>query len=226
MNILNEKNIFTLLELLELGAGNRSVQISTKKLGLILKKSQQSASIQLIELQKKGLIERTFYKNNRESFIRITSDGMELIHEFYSRLKINIEENSNKIVLKGSVFTGLGEGAYYMSLEGYKKQFKKHLNFIPYPGTLNLRVTDNKNKILVNELKNKTGIEIEQFAYQGRTFGKVKCYRAIIDNDKCGLLLIDRTHHDSSVVEIISEKNLRKKFKIKDGDEMEIELIL
>ena len=121
MNILNEKNIFTLLELLELGAGNRSVQISTKKLGLILKKSQQSASIQLIELQKKGLIERTFYKDNRESFIRITSDGMELIHEFYSRLKINIEENSNKIVLKGSVFTGLGEGAYYMSLEGYKK---------------------------------------------------------------------------------------------------------
>ena len=226
MNILNEKNIFTLLELLELGAGNRSVQISTKKLGLILKKSQQSASIQLIELQKKGLIERTFYKDNRESFIRITSDGMELIHEFYSRLKINIEENSNKIVLKGSVFTGLGEGAYYMSLEGYKKQFKKHLNFIPYPGTLNLRVTDNKNKILVNELKNKTGIEIEQFAYQGRTFGKVKCYRAIIDNDKCSLLLIDRTHHDSSVVEIISEKNLRKKFKKKDGDEMEIELIL
>ena len=228
MNILNEKNIFTLLELLELGAGNRSVQISTKKLGLILKKSQQSASIQLIELQKKGLIERTFYKDNKEirSFIRITSDGMELIHEFYSRLKINIEENSNKIVLKGNIFTGLGEGAYYMSLEGYKKQFKKHLNFIPYPGTLNLRVNDNKNKILVNELKNKTGIEIEQFTYQGRTFGKVKCYRAIIDNDKCGLLLIDRTHHDSAVVEIISEKNLRKKFKKKDGDEMEIELIL
>ena len=72
-----------------------------------------------------------------------------LINEFYSKLKISVEEeHDSKMILKGIIFTGLGEGAYYMSLEGYKKQFKKHLNFIPYPGTLNLRMANNKNKIL------------------------------------------------------------------------------
>lgn len=222
---MNKKNIFTLLELLELGAGKKLVQISTKELGIVLDKSQQTASIQLIELQERDLIKRI--KENRESFVRITPKGMDLINEFYSKLKISVEEeHDSKMILKGIIFTGLGEGAYYMSLEGYKKQFKKHLNFIPYPGTLNLRMANNKNKILRNELKNKIGIEIDQFIYQGRTFGKVKCYKANIDNNKCGLLLIDRTHHDSSVVEIIAEKNLRKKFKKKDGDEVEIEIHL
>ena len=113
---------------------------------------------------------------------------------------------------------------------GYR-EMKRLVNLIG-PGNasyilLSAEIFDSKEALnmgLITRIINSS--EIEQFTYQGRTFGKVKCYRAIIDNDKCGLLLIDRTHHDSSVVEIISEKNLRKKFKKKDGDEMEIELIL
>lgn len=49
--------------------------------------------------------------------------------------------NINSIKLEGYVVSGLGEGAFYMSLEGYRKAFEKVLGYVPYPGTLNIKLT-------------------------------------------------------------------------------------
>ena len=46
------------------------------------------------------------------------------------------------MIINGEVTTGLGKAAYFLSQEFYTKEFKKNLGFIPYPGTLNVIVSD------------------------------------------------------------------------------------
>ena len=45
----------------------------------------------------------------------------------------------NKVV--GEVSSGLGEGRYYISRKSYIIQFQEKLGFIPFLGTLNIRVS-------------------------------------------------------------------------------------
>ncbi|MEM1537956.1 MAG: DUF120 domain-containing protein [Candidatus Nezhaarchaeales archaeon] len=49
-------------------------------------------------------------------------------------------EGREVLTLEGEVFTGLGEGAFYVTREGYRSQFIEKLDFDPFPGTLNLRI--------------------------------------------------------------------------------------
>ena len=44
--------------------------------------------------------------------------------------------------IDGEVTTGLGKAAYFLSQEFYTNEFEKNLGFIPYPGTLNIIVSE------------------------------------------------------------------------------------
>jgi riboflavin kinase len=109
------------------------------------------------------------------------------------------------VTLEGTVFTGVGEGAYYIVKEHYRKQFQQKLGFDPYPGTLNLKLTSDYDIKTRTELETYPAIEVEGFRNEDRTFGLVKCYPVMIDNKVKGALLSAmRTHYDVSVLEIIA----------------------
>ena len=60
---------------------------------------------------------------------------------------------------------------------------------------------------------------------EDRTFGLVKCYPVIIDNEVKGALVTAmRSHYDASVLEIIAPVCLRKAFGLKDGNKVKIEI--
>ena len=40
--------------------------------------------------------------------------------------------------MRGKIASGLGQGQYFISREGYSRQFLQHLGFVPFPGTLNV----------------------------------------------------------------------------------------
>jgi riboflavin kinase len=130
---------------------------------------------------------------------------------------------SNKeISLEGIVFSGNGEGAYYISLPKYFKQIEEKLGFKPYPGTLNIKINEEsiKKRFIIDNSK---GIEIEGFEESGKVFGSGKCFPAIINGKIEGAIIIpEKTHYDSSVIEIISDKYLRKELNINDGDKIKI----
>ena len=44
--------------------------------------------------------------------------------------------------IEGEVKSGLGKGSYFMSQEFYSNEFRKNLGFVPFPGTLNVVVSD------------------------------------------------------------------------------------
>jgi riboflavin kinase len=219
------RQIFTLLKLAEMGAHRRTAKISTEYLAEKLGASQQTASRYLIELDKDGWIKRTITPEG--CLIKITDAGIKELRKLYSDLRFLMEaQYPPSITLEGVVFTGLGEGAYYISKEPYRKQFIEKLGFEPYPGTLNLKLTTDYDVKTRSELEAYPGIEIEGFMNEDRTFGPVKCYPVTIENRvKGALILALRSHYDSSVIEVVAPVFLRKYLNLKDGHKVKVEVL-
>jgi riboflavin kinase len=208
-----------------MGAHRRVARISTEYLAEKLGMSQQTASRYLIELDRKGWIERTI--TTEGCLIRITDSGVKELQKLYSNLRYLMEiAYPPSVTLEGTVFTGLGEGAYYISKEQYRKQFIEKLGFDPYPGTLNLKLTTDYDIKTRAELEAYPAIEIEGFVNENRTFGSVKCYPVTIENKERGALILAlRSHYDTSVLEIISPVPIRKHLKLKDGHKVKVEVL-
>jgi riboflavin kinase len=219
------RHVFTLLKLAEMGAHRRTAKISTEYLAGKLGASQQTASRYLIELDRMGWIERTITAEG--CLIRITESGVNELQKLYSSLRFLMEAAyPPSITLEGTVFTGLGEGAYYVMKEPYRKQFMEKLGFDPYPGTLNLRLKTEYDVKARNELEAYPAIEVEGFTSEDRTFGPVKCYPLILENKVKGALLSAmRSHYDASVLEIIAPVSLRRHLKLKDGHKVKVEVL-
>ena len=219
------RHLFTLLKLAEMGAHRRTTKISTEYLAGKLGMSQQTASRHLIELDNKGWIKRTITPEG--CLIKITDAGTKELKKLYSNLRFLIKAAyPPSITLEGIVFTGLGEGAYYISKQRYRKQFMEKLGFDPYPGTLNLKLKTDYDVKTSSELEAYPAIEIEGFQNENRTFGHVKCYPAIIENKVKGALISAlRSHYDTSVIEVIAPVFLRKQLKLKDGHKVKVEVL-
>lgn len=213
---------YTLYKLSELGAYNRAVKVSTTDLAQKLEFSQQTASRHIIELEKMDYITRLPSFQGME--VKITDKGIEELGKVYSKLKAIFEGPPSAIVLEGKVFSGLGEGAYYVSRKGYRHQFLRKLGFDPYPGTLNLKLTPSEIRIK-KELEAFPPITIEGFESGRRTFGQVKCYPATI-NDKVegALIIIKRTHYDDSILELIAPVCLRESLGLKEGSRVQVKV--
>jgi riboflavin kinase len=208
-----------------MGAHRRTTKISTEYLSEKLGTSQQTASRYLIELERRGWIHRTITHDG--CLIKIEPSGIAELQKLYSNLKVLMENSyPPNVTLEGTVFTGLGEGAYYITKDHYRKQFIEKLGFEPYPGTLNLKLNGDYDVKARMELEAYPAIEVEGFKNEDRTFGVVKCYPILIDNKIKGALITAlRSHYDASVLEIIASVCLRKHLSLRDGTKVKIEVI-
>jgi riboflavin kinase len=218
------QHLYMLLKLAETGAYNRTAKISTEYLAKKLGISQQTASRYLIELEHKGWIQRNITPDG--SLIKIEEQGAEELQKLYSSLKILMEKTyPPSVTLEGTVFTGLGEGAYYMSKPDYKKQIVEKLGFEPYPGTLNLKLSTDYDIKTRRDLEAYPAVEVTGFQNEDRTFGLVKCYPAVIGGKVKGALVTAlRSHYDASVLELIAPVCLRKQLGLKDGNKVKVEI--
>ena len=220
------KLFFTLYKLAELGARSRTVKVSTEYLAEKIGASQQTASRHLINLEKIGWIKRTITPEG--CLTKITDSGNAELKKLYSDLRLIFEAAyPPSVTLEGILFSGLGEGAYYVTKEGYRKQFMEKLGFDPYPGTLNLKLTTEYDVKTMSELETYPAIEIQGFKDESRTFGSVKCYPAIINNKEKGAVVYAlRSHYNTSVLEIIAPVFLRGRLKLKDGNKVKVEILI
>jgi len=213
---LKQQLWFTLLALAQLGAVNNYIRTSTSRLAQLLKISQQTASRRLSTLERNGLIRRIL--NNRGQLLQIEPKGISELAKVQSILEMAMAKKRFRS-FRGRVVTGLGEGAYYIRLEGYRKQFRKLLGYSPYPGTLNIQLIAETDVNEFQLLKATIGIQIHGFVTGDRSFGPVTCYPATVNEEqKAAILLIERTHHQPNVVEIIAPINLRETLKVADED--------
>lgn len=205
-----------------MNASREVIKVSCKELGEKIGQSTQTASRRLKELESHGLIERNVTKDGQ--FVAITEKGMDMLYAEYSDYR-KIFDNANMIKLHCTVFSGLGEGSYYVSLEGYRKQFIEKLGIDPFPGTLNLRVLK-EDMMIKKRLDKEEGIKIDGFSTEKRTFGSARAFKCKINRIPAFVVIPQRTHYPGDVLEIISDKKLREVLNLKDGDLVELEVIL
>lgn len=212
--------MWTLIELYQRGAASRALELSTSEMALMLGLSQQGVSKHLLQLEADGLIERK--RSGRRASVLVTRAGADRVLSVYSRLKTAIEGKAGVLDFHGTLFTGLGEGGYYISLAGYRRQFVKLLGFEPFPGTLNLTIGPDEIE-LRKQLNFFDALELTGFSQGGRSYGPAKCFRAKVETKyDAGALVIERTHHGESVLEVISPLDLRKTLSLKDGDQVHV----
>jgi riboflavin kinase len=223
------QHILTIAELLSKGARHNYVEITTAELGKRIGRSQQAASKHLLELENSGYLERV--KNGQKFAVRVTSKGLSEIQNLYSSLRSAVDLSPSTLDFEGNVASGMGEGAYYMSLEGYRRQFRDKLRYEPYPGTLNVRLVD---QIFMNARRelgtHQPSVFIDGFSDGTRTYGWVKCYMARVNDSPkirdAAVLVLERTHYDESMLELIAPVPIKQTLNLKNGDRIKIRVQL
>ncbi len=172
-----------------------------------------------------GLVEVRSSGRSRE--VVLSKRGEEFLVNMIEELRTALEFPRISATVTGIVFSGLGEGAYYVSREGYKRGFKEQLGYTPFPGTLNLRLISSLDVETVRRWRASTAAQIiPAFSEGGRTFGSVRIYPVKIAgcDYPTHALFAERRHYGDDVLELISPVNLRKVLGLKDGDLLKVEL--
>ena len=125
--------------------------------------------------------------------------------------------------LVGKAETGIKRGAYYV--EKFSDRFRDKLGYIPFPGTLNIRLVPEGDAVDRGELEGRGNITISPFEKEGEAFVRVRCYPCIINGKIFGSVVVpDRTDHPPEVIELVAKVNIRDALGIEDGDRVEVEL--
>ena len=110
-----------------------------------------------------------------------------------------------------------------MSLDWVQKQCMEQLNFLPYPGTFNLEITDDNLNIL-DELKKTATMELipdnKEFCSAKILpveVSSIKSIKAAVVKQKKKVNI-----HNKNIIEIIAPVSLRDELNLKDGDMIEV----
>jgi len=208
--------LFYLMRLLELGAKDEPVAASTSFLSKMFEVSQQSASRILTELHDMGYLRKE--KSGGTLSIRLTTKAIQELESFRRDLE-SAFQSPGTFDFEGEVFTGFGEGSYYMSKRPYRRQFYKFLGFDPYPGTLNLRLRDRSHCRKNIRLRSLKGIHIYGFDDEERSYGGLDTFRATIqDNIEGAIIMPFRSAYGHDTSELIAPLYLRRELDLEDGD--------
>jgi riboflavin kinase len=121
------------------------------------------------------------------------------------------------ISVQGKVISGLGRAGYFLCREGYSRQFRDKLGYIPFPGTLNV--------LLDQPFPARAPcIPVIGFSEGKESFGGCQCYRIRINGLDGAVIRPEKSCHPPELIEIISSVSLRRTLHLNDGDSVEVEL--
>jgi len=201
-----------------LGCDRQKIKITVKDIETDLGTSGKTIARNLKIMEEKGLIEREVGSLGQS--IKISSAGMKLLSREFADYK-KIFQIKEQIELGGTVVSGLGEGQYYVSIDGYSAQFQEKLGFKPYPGTLNIKIKENCLD-LRKKLDELPYIKINGFSDGQRTYGASDCYPVTVGSVSGYIIVPERTHYRQDLLEIIAPVKMRTELNLKDGDEVSV----
>ena len=129
------------------------------------------------------------------------------------------------VTMKGKIFSGLGQGGFFTQLDWVKQQCQEKLNFVPFPGTLNIKL-DGQYSDTVKEIKEKQGVTLVP---PTADFCPARCYPVFIGSVRAAIVVPEAEHftdevHPQDVIEIIAPVNIKGALSVKDGDELTLQV--
>ena len=120
--------------------------------------------------------------------------------------------------INASVTSGQGLGKIFVNYDWVQNQIQGKFGFIPFPGTLNLRL-DSRNTIAFQSYKqDHDGITVTSV----RSGCSGICYPIRVSNIEGIIVIPQVSDYPNTQLEIIAPVNLRKALSLKDGDELEV----
>ena len=189
-----------------------SYTFTTTSLARLLHGTQQTISRRLILLEREGLIRRS--ASTQGISISLTAAGIDRLSRLHEQVAPLFDTIPS---ITGTLITGLGEGRYYVRI--YNRHFQRHLGITAYAGTLNLKVDPARSRAFLLQLER---VVIKGFRSASRDFGDVECFPVLVYRQPAALIRPMRTSHPDDVIEIIWATNLRKRYRIREGQAVEV----
>jgi CTP-dependent riboflavin kinase len=145
-----------------------------------------------------------------------------LLPLWYNR-RAEVDKIAIHVTLQGSVFSGLGQGAYFTGLDWVREQCREKLGFTPFPGTLNLRAST-ADLVLLRHTAAREGVEITPPTAE---FCPATALPLTIEGQTAAAILprasgfTDETH-GTEVLEVIAPLGLKGKLGLQDGDRINL----
>lgn len=126
--------------------------------------------------------------------------------------------------LKGVIFPGVSRGANYIEI--FFDRIRGLIGFVPYKGTLNVKLEKQIDFKLFDTKR------IEHVLLDGTTrvdarLAPIKLHikKENIDVEyDCWAIREERGIYEKDILEILAKDNIKQKFSLKDGDEVDVEL--
>ena len=127
------------------------------------------------------------------------------------------------MILKGKVVSGAGQGAFFTRVEWVQQQCNKKLGFKPYPGTLNLEISED-DLPLIESLDREKGIELIS---PDPEFCNGKAFPISLGEISAAIIMPEAKVrvHPQNIIEVIAPLNIKAALDVKDGDTVTVALI-
>ena len=124
------------------------------------------------------------------------------------------------IRLLGAVVSGAGDGAFFVGLEWFRVAVRRVANFDPYPGTLNVRLSD------AEALRQWRAVR-DDAALSMTPPGPEDCGGRLVpilldDDSQAAVVIPDVTRYGDELLEVIAPDRLRTRLGLRDGDLMSL----
>ncbi|MFC1861292.1 DUF120 domain-containing protein [Chloroflexota bacterium] len=128
----------------------------------------------------------------------------------------------DSITIKGKVVEGLKASGNFTHIPWVRQQFIEKLGINPYPGTLNLDVSDTEYIAKLKDIRERKGIEIVP-AEAG--FCSAKCFHVLICGSVKGAAIIPLVSgYPESKLEIISACKIMDTLSLSIGDLVAVDI--
>ena len=128
-----------------------------------------------------------------------------------------------QLEITGKIICGAGEGAYFTQIAWVQQQCAEKLGFKPYPGTLNLEISEEFLRA-VESLDQKKTIELIS---PDPKFCNAMVFQVSLGDISGAIILPEEKVriHPKNIIEIIAPLNLKAALNVDDGDFIKLKII-
>ncbi|MFH1631312.1 MAG: DUF120 domain-containing protein [Candidatus Aenigmatarchaeota archaeon] len=126
--------------------------------------------------------------------------------------------SGDKIALRGRIVPGIGRGKELITK--YCERIRSTLLFRPFLGTLNIEL---EQKIDIRKYETK---RIDHILLDGKPFVEARLAPAqVMFEDQtidCWIFKQEKAPHEDNIIEIVADKEIMEKYKLKEYDEVKV----
>ena len=149
------------------------------------------------------------------------STGTKLVNKIPQRSTYKDAPARKGFKVTGTVVSGLGESASFLSLQWVNDQVVEKLSFSPYCGTLNIDIGGSMIQKKLKEYAKERIIPVEKEFCEALIFNAM-----IIGEYRCGVILPLVPNYPGNILEIVAPVHLKQALAINDGAKIEVEIYI